>query len=552
MGASRRPPWRLALAMTLLVSFAAVAAQPLLVVSLKSVDDLLGDVRHVFEAGGTPQLAPIVDGMILQYTQGRGLIGVDRKKPLGAYASFGEPNELQVVAFVPVANKDQFIELLAALIGEVKEKKAEDGFVVQREGGPIHGRFKDDYCFFATDAALLEQLADPFEVVNTRYDIAAKLDLSAVSPDVRDRFATQIEAAIRMAQQQAEQAQTEIERKLQQLAQHYFSEQIRMFVRGLKRVDIGLEIYSRKDVTFIEVVQEAIPVAELAATIEQVSKLSTRFAALVDTDAILTGEGVGVIRDGDKRMLTELIDLLAGELKQQIEKAEKLSAEEQSVAKSLVENLAGVLKATIKTGKSDCAVTVDVESGSKRLTGLAACQVAEGEKVSAVIEQLGKLVKGRTGKVKVQVELDVAKHKGARIHKISCGPITDPVAKQLLGETGMLHVGVRDDLIVAALGQKGCDCVMDAFDKIEAGSEKKLPAAMLRLRLGKLLALVPEQEEDQVTRLLRESFRGDGDYVAISVDCQQRRVSYRLEVGKALMKLIARAFARQLGAETQP
>lgn len=80
--------------------------EPVAVAYLSSIDDVLDDVDYITTCGGQPQLSQMVRGFI---TNLNNLEGIDRTKPVGAYAFF--PSDLgsgkkdpDIVGFIPVTD----------------------------------------------------------------------------------------------------------------------------------------------------------------------------------------------------------------------------------------------------------------------------------------------------------------------------------------------------------------------------------------------------------------------------------------------------------------
>src|SRR5262249_51533151 len=94
-------------------------------------------------------------------TGGKGLDGVDGKRPFGAYALWPDPADgvaalnFPVVAFVPVADEKRFLDLLRKLKCDPKK----DGTLYRLsvpDGPGLFLRFDHRYAFVSTRAATLQ------------------------------------------------------------------------------------------------------------------------------------------------------------------------------------------------------------------------------------------------------------------------------------------------------------------------------------------------------------------------------------------------------------
>src|SRR5262249_30688897 len=104
-----------------------VAAQParaqIAVVTVRSVESLLSDTKYVLKLAGQDELIQQLDGMIGLLGDGKGIPGIDGKKPLGVYVlepKNGAPLP-PVVGFIPVTKEEDFFDALAKLHLEVSK-----------------------------------------------------------------------------------------------------------------------------------------------------------------------------------------------------------------------------------------------------------------------------------------------------------------------------------------------------------------------------------------------------------------------------------------------
>ncbi|HIA18802.1 MAG TPA: hypothetical protein EYN70_05175, partial [Planctomycetaceae bacterium] len=77
----------------------AQTAKPVAVITLSSVDELVGDAKHVIAAIGLPGIDDQLNAMLDPFTA-----GIDRSKPIGAVVSLEGELGFTLKAFVPVKN----------------------------------------------------------------------------------------------------------------------------------------------------------------------------------------------------------------------------------------------------------------------------------------------------------------------------------------------------------------------------------------------------------------------------------------------------------------
>src|SRR5205085_979151 len=94
---------------------AADKASPVAVMTVQSIDAAFDNVRYLLTLAGQGESAKQIEGLLGSVTSGKRFQGIDTQKPLGAFiAKLGEDlkSEPPLVVFVPLTNKDDFIDLL--------------------------------------------------------------------------------------------------------------------------------------------------------------------------------------------------------------------------------------------------------------------------------------------------------------------------------------------------------------------------------------------------------------------------------------------------------
>src|SRR5579872_7353846 len=203
-----------AAALVLLVASASPAAEPAIVVSVRSFDELFADVQYLADV--VNQALP--HAVIGHITAGQGFEGLDRSRPIGAYVTLtpqGQPQD--IVVFVPVSNQDEFAASLANLSPDSKK----DGELTQYQfpgiSNPILGKAGARHFFFSSNGQSLKETADPAKLVTATADISMELDLTRIPDSLKEIFLVQVEAGA-AANARENPSQTEGERKGHEVA----------------------------------------------------------------------------------------------------------------------------------------------------------------------------------------------------------------------------------------------------------------------------------------------------------------------------------------------
>src|SRR5436309_2751560 len=99
---------------------------PTLVVRIRSLDGLLGDIKYVATLAGRGEEAKQLEGLIQSRMGPKGLEGIDTKRPLGLYGKLDESLlESAAIALVPISDQKAFLGLLEGF--NLKAKAEEEG-----------------------------------------------------------------------------------------------------------------------------------------------------------------------------------------------------------------------------------------------------------------------------------------------------------------------------------------------------------------------------------------------------------------------------------------
>ncbi|MFM8890843.1 MAG: hypothetical protein ACKOTB_04305, partial [Planctomycetia bacterium] len=152
-------------------SLAAAERSVLAVVTLDSYGDLRNQLQWLGGQVGQPALAGALESLLLMASQGRGLAGLDVKRPLGVVVTT-DGSDLAVHGFVPVKSLDKLLDSLKGVTGPVEKS---DGIrtimlpnglplsIAEREGWAIIAPAGSDLDA-ADPAPLFKHLADDYSL----------------------------------------------------------------------------------------------------------------------------------------------------------------------------------------------------------------------------------------------------------------------------------------------------------------------------------------------------------------------------------------------------
>lgn len=119
----------------------------LAIVTIDSYADVRKQLAWLGMQVGQPGLAGGLETVLLMATQGRGLAGLDVKRPLGIVVST-DGGDVAVQGFLPVKNVDDLLDSLKAVTGPV-ERQGDTRSIVLPSGLPLDIAQRDDWAIVA-------------------------------------------------------------------------------------------------------------------------------------------------------------------------------------------------------------------------------------------------------------------------------------------------------------------------------------------------------------------------------------------------------------------
>jgi hypothetical protein len=532
----------IALAMTLVFASRAVAQEPVAVISIKNVDALISDLKYILSAGGSPDLGDLVDQMIDQMTQGKGLAGIDRNKPLGAYMTLGAGNSPDFVIFVPVTDNRAFREDFLSNLFTRQQDVAGGIFSVQSEGQQYFGKFANGHCFLSPIAAALNKLQDPARIARTKFTISMEADLSRMPDEVKDGLVEQAEEMVRAAEEDQEKPANEVEARLRDRGQKLIAQLARMLFKETDRISLGVDVDQKSKLIALDISLVAKAGSPLAQSMATYSKMSSSFASLIGPDAAASAIFAAPLSDQFREYFHDSIQSTIEQARTDIDNSDRLPQQKEA-AKNLMERIMKIVKATGDTGSVDGVFAV---YGTKDNMAqiLAAAKVASGDAVTKTLQEFAK--EHASTPEADRIRLNVAQHAGAQIHTVTLE--LEGEAKEYLSN-GTAHIAVQGNSVFFAMGGDSLSAVKSAMDKAGKATPNRPPVSV-RLQPSKLVAIFGKGDDENVA-LAREAFTGDGDHISLELFAAERGGRLRLELGEGFLRFIALSVsqAQQNGEE---
>jgi len=524
----------------------AAGLKPLVIVSFAGYDELRADIEFVGKLGNSPQLAQGLEGMLKQETQGKGLAGLDTKRPWGAVVQTDGQQEFSIYGFIPVTDLKQLMGVVRDMpVAQVPEDPADGVYEIATPGPSLFVQEKGGWAFITSSREGLAQVpADPQKALgdlNQKYDLAVRASIRNVPLPFRQMFMDQMKAGAEIGMGRLPDESDEDFALRQGVAQQMI-QQIDTMINDLDEVLIGWAIDRQAGTSYIDFQVTAVAGTKTAAQFSQAATVTTNFAGFDLPGAALTGNWGGTLTDSDvvqaKNAITNVRTVALKELKNQ-----GLSADELKLASQLLSDLLDVVEKTIENKTADGGLALLLKPGA--LTFVAGGTIADGAKLEKALKQLAAEVQKAEPKVAQILKLDAETHQGIRFHTLAVPTkeMNDETAVKLFGDTLDVVLGISDASVYLAVGRDAASTLKQVIDQSKAQAGKQIPPARIALAatpIAKFVADVADNDEAKqmatmIGAMLEQS--GGKDHLILTSKPVPNGATVRLEIEEGLLKL---------------
>lgn len=539
----------------------AQTAKPVVVVSLPSMDDLLADVDFLGALGGQPGASQMVNGMLMGMTQGQGLKGLDKSRPMSVVLGVGDNGQFTPVAYVPVTSAKDLTDTLAMLhvVGPAQEDNgvlklttpSGEVFVREQNGWAVVTQTKD--APLPTD--------DPMKLLtglNPDYDFAVRILLQNVPEDKKKSAIEQFRGFMEFAA--AQQRQQGGENPLATLNEKNLEQQVAAIERLLNEADqvtIGWKIDRMAKNTYVDFGFTAVPGSQLDQCMKQMADAHTNFAGFIVPDAALTMNFCGKNTQENIDQTLAYLDQLKGKAEDAIDKDQNLTDDKRDSVKKVLGEFLDVAKSTVKAGTSDGGAVVQLGAG--KLQAAAGGFVADGPALEKAVKDLITLAQGEPQfESQATVKLDLETYKNVHFHQVTVKlpEEADEDAKKIFGDSVDIYFGAGPTSAYFAAGKGSLDLVKSVIDHSAAEANKAVPPAQVSIDLTPIADFVGSINEkcaapaEKVKEVLSQT--PGKDHVTLNARLISNGVTYRLQFEEGVLKAIgAAAMASRKGGPQQ-
>lgn len=456
-----------------LIRVPKLGTNPLVVVTLASIENAKGKFTALCEIAGTPETAEqIIDG-INEATDT--LAGVDITQPggLAVYLNSVFPPRFEFVVFAPVVDTDAFMKTLE--LGPVISTPVpgSDGrFELLGPTRTSQVRVENGYAFIQLpfmepDEEFDRQLLDPvthLSSITGQYDVSVTLDVDSVPRLTRNLLLNFVSSTMSTRMQQRDEEADGLYEMRRAWMQGDI-DALKLLLDECRRVSIGMTVRPETRVANIDVLMD---VREGSAMLQEILNSTTKpsyFTPILNDDAAVSLSLSQIIPDRDRQRYIGVLEGFKKELARQV-LVKKLGPELDEV--SPVFRAVTGLQDTFAEGHLDAFGQCFADSNEK-LVVIGALRVEDGQQIAVGIREMLERLEGQDGFDRLQI--GYGEQAGIEFHRIGFTEI-DAGRDAVFGENSGCVFGCGSrSLWFAVGGDETLDTLAAVMDQLQAAYE---------------------------------------------------------------------------------
>ncbi len=515
--------------------------RPVAVVSIASIDEVLGDIAFLTETAGQGDFGKMVALLSGGYT-----VGMDKKRPLGLIVSL-ENDEPKGVAFLPIKNLDAVLAGLEEQVG--KPEDAGDGILALggRGGKPVYVKEIEGWAFVAQQANDLADLPafDPAAILGDltkNYTVGVRINVGNIPAEIKKAAVAQMKAQFERQLEENLDEQPESQREITERYTRTAMEQLTSLIEETEQVTVGLQVDAQAKTTHLDFAMIARPETKLAEQMALLKEVTSANAGFLAPEAAVLAHVANRMTEDDIAMYQDMLKLARENSLKEIDNDEDIETEEaRQIAKDVINSLFDVAEKTVAAGKIDGGAALFLSSEGKASL-VAGGTVKDAARLEATLKKLVEVAKNEPKAPKVN--FDAAQHAGVRFHTMSLPiPAKEDEARRIFGENLDVAIGFGEETVIAAFGPGGIDTAKKILDKSQAKASEHVAPGQLVVALGPILKFASAVKEDPVTTMLAatlEQSKGE-DHISLKAESIERGVRSRLAIEQGVLQLIGAA-----------
>lgn len=480
-----------------------VGMQTIAIAAIGGYDNLMSDLKFAGELAGRPETANMAEGMIALFTQGRGIVGLDKTRPIGiSLQSDGE-------TFVPVGCLP--ITDLSSLLDMIKEMgltpfDAGDGITeLELPDQTIYLKESEKWTFVAqTPEALLSAPSDPSEVLQNLvndYDLGVRVMVQNVPEMYRELALEQLRVGMEQGLKREEDESDE-EYELRRRLASVQVDQIADLIEGIDEITVGVQIDSDKRSTYFDLSMIAVEGTDFSKAMTAYENTTTNLAGFHNPaaamSAIASSNNDPAMLEEQREQLEMMIQTFRDQGNRAIDENEEIPSDVWKTAlKEAYSELLEAYQVAVFAEKSDIGASVTFNE--KTLTAIAGIRHESPEQLVSALKIIEAAAEEEPLPEDVPTptfEWDAATHGGVTMHHISL-PLPEAAEleqlREIVGDSLMLTLGIGEQHAYFAWGKDQDEALKIAIDASASKADTAMdPPVEVFIAMKQLFDFIPQ------------------------------------------------------------
>ena len=509
------------------------ASDPVLVVSIASLNKLMQDVNYITSVAGQPQAGGMFTMMAGGFTQ-----GLDMARPIGIMVPIvdGAP---EPIGLLPTPDVEAMLKRLEAQTGPVD--KLDDGTLVLAAGPSlVYIRQVGTWAVIARQKELLELApADPMTVMEglgDNYTLAARLNVQLIPEETREGLISQMRQGFEQAMAQQSDDVEGI-----QAASEDSIKQIEQLIREAEELMLGWNINPEEKVITFEAEFIAAEGTELAEMYAGQKPIPSKFSAVIDDENAMYYHAAASIGPKLVERTQESVANAKTMLTKAIEDSDDLDENAKTQVTELMNSVVELVGQTVAEGKFDLGAQAVADDGQLDIT--VGIFVSDGEAAAQIVKDLAEELKSEPQAP--TFEFDQETYKDVTLHSMMIDiPADQDELRETLGEKAVIKIGTAANAVYLSAGtdsEKAIKEFIDSSDDEDDPSDR--PVGQMQIRLLPFLRFAQSVEANDVVASMIDTLSQDDetDYMLVEANMIENGQSSYIEIGEGILKAIGAA-----------
>lgn len=516
---------------------AQTATKPAAVITLSSVDELIGDAKHVISAIGLPGIDDQLNAILEPFTA-----GIDRSKAIGAVVSLEGELGFTLKAFVPVKNFSQMMALVQAQLGPAQDA----GNGIQQLNGPVNIFVKEQngWAHISNSAEGLAKLPrDPLKLLgglDESYDFAVRGNIQAIPALFRNMLISQMKAGVEATLEREPGESDEAYEVRRKSVQNQVAQMEKM-VNEVEEIMIGWNYDQKGAGTYFDLALTPVKGSSLAKGFAVMSDLKSNFVGFHSADAAVRMNVTSKALPEEAAQLKITMEGMRAQIFNELDRDDSVPPNVMGALKEVLSDLMDVGIETIEAGTIDGAMAVFLKDKSVQIGG--GFHVVGGKKLAAAIKKAIRLAQKEPDfPEEVQIRFDTEVYKGISFHTVTIPIPPQEEASQIFGGELQMALGTSDNSIYFGLAPNSISFLKGVIDKNSSSGGKAVRPMELSVALTPILEFASSFDDNPIVNaMIRQLKTAAGkDHVVLSVTMEKESTSalYRFQLEEGVIKAI--------------